>query len=93
MEVGDLDDHASDFCSHGGHLGGLVLRLVGGLSQDQVDVGVDEGADEISLGGLVDTDKLRTTKHAGESLPVVRTDIGLSCLDLLLHGSGSLASW
>ena len=56
------------------------------LLQDEVDVGVDEGADEVSPGGLVHSCELGRVQYTGQGLLVVLTDVccGTDCLVGLL---------
>ena len=47
------------------------------LLQDEVDVGVDEGADEVSPGGLVHSCELGRVQYTGQGLLVVLADVRL----------------
>ena len=56
------------------------------MLQDEVDVGVDEGADEVSPGGLIHACELGRVQYTGQGLLVVLTDVcrGTNCLVGLL---------
>ena len=56
------------------------------MLQDEVDVGVDEGADEVSPGGIVLSCELGRVQYTGQGLLVVLTDVccGTDCLVGLL---------
>ena len=66
------------------------------LLEDEVDVGVDERANQVPLTGLIHTDELGTAQDTSEALLVELTDVALLLLlslglilgDLLLLGAG-----
>ena len=67
------------------------------LLEDEVDVGVDERANQVPLTGLIHTDELGTAQDTSEALLVELTDVTLLLLllslglilgDLLLLGAG-----
>ena len=65
------------------------------LLQDEVDVGVDEGAGEVSPGGLIHACELGRVQYTGQGLLVVLTDVccGTHCLvGLLLLSVGHVDS-
>ena len=82
MQTGDLNNHARDFGSQWGQI--LLRRLVRwDLLEQQVDVGVDECADQVTLTWLVTVHELMGVHDPGETLQVELTDI--TCWRLLLH--------
>lgn len=70
----DFDDHASDFGCQS-----IQLRLrqanAARLLQDQTDVWVDEGADKVALGRLINRAELLTVHHTSQGLLVVLANV------------------
>ena len=79
LQARDLDDHACHSRSEGRlTLGVLALLGIRHLSQDEVDVGVDELADQLALGGLINGVELGALEQGSDGLLVVLADVVLS---------------
>ena len=84
---GDFDDHASHLGGHGGRIVGAALSISLSLFQDEVDVGVDQGADHVATGGFVRVEELVGVQQTSEGLLVILSNVVL----LLLSGSCGLS--
>ena len=83
MQTGDFNDHARDFGSQWRQI--LLRSLVRwDLLEQQIDVGIDERADQVTLTWLVTVHELWAIHDPSQSLQVELSDVTCWRLHLLL---------